>query len=115
MSFLDHFKERSWGDLEGISSAEMYSLEEQEELDPTFHIGNSVENRQSFHQRLIEGIEKVLEHEGTPLIVSHGRVFHALCDIFNLPPMRQIPNAKPIELSLDTSLVSNYTFKPKEI
>lgn len=100
IEILDQLKERNWGELEGISSEEMYKLEEREEQDPTFHIGKGVEDRHSFHKRLIEGIKKVFENEGTSLIVSHGRVFHALCEIFNLPPMRQIPNAKPIELTL---------------
>lgn len=94
---IEHLKERSWGELEGISSAEMYRLEEQEEIDSTYQIGKGVEDRFSFQARLIEGFTEALEKEGVPLIISHGRVFLTLCDILNLSRIRQIPNATPIE------------------
>lgn len=96
---IDTLKERSWGQLEGISSTEMYRMEEMEEIDPNYHIGQGVEERHSFQLRLIEGFTSALANDGVPLIVSHGRVFLSLCDIIGIPRIRQIPNAIPIQFN----------------
>lgn len=93
---LDELKERDWGSLEGISSQEMYRIEEQEEQDPSFIPHASIETRQSFKERILKGMNRALRDEN-PLIVSHGRVFLVLCEIMGHPLIRQIPNTQLIE------------------
>jgi broad specificity phosphatase PhoE len=98
IQIIDELKERGWGKLEGISSEEMYRIEELEEKDLGYYPGNNVEPREAFKSRILRGINIALEQEeNVPLIVSHGRVFLSLCDILNVPLLRQVPNTTLIE------------------
>lgn len=97
LEIVDEIKERHWGSLEGISSAEMYRIEEQEEGNVEFFIDNGVESRPLFKQRIIKGFNIIFENEETPLIVSHGRLFLVLSEILQIPLIRQIPNGAIIE------------------
>jgi probable phosphoglycerate mutase len=99
LQVIDELKERSWGELEGISSTEMYRIEELEEKNPHLLPQRGVEQRESFTARILRGINIALSHEDEPLIVSHGRVFLSLCELLNIPLIRQVPNAILIECS----------------
>ncbi|MDF2578358.1 MAG: hypothetical protein K0S74_1842 [Chlamydiales bacterium] len=89
----DQLKERSWGNLEGISSDEMYKIEELELLNSEFIAEATIEPKAVFKARIIEGLNHILSlEEENPLIVSHGRVFLVLCEILKVPPVRQVPN-----------------------
>lgn len=99
LELIDELKERSWGELEGIASAEMYRIEELEEKNASFFPQRGVEERGAFKSRILQGMNKVLSYENEPLIVSHGRVFLSLCDLLNVPLIRQIPNTSLIECS----------------
>lgn len=96
LEILDLIKERGWGNLEGATSDDMYAIERQEEINKDFVAGNNIEGRSRFQSRIILGLNSVLD-EGTPLIVSHGRVFLVLTEILGLPLVRQIPNATVME------------------
>lgn len=100
---IDELKERSWGSLEGISSEEMYKIEEKEESDPTYICGYGVEDRFAFKNRIIKGLNYAFSSHASPLIVSHGRLFLSLCEILELPLLRQIPNLTLLELKKNTS------------
>lgn len=99
IEIINELKERGWGLLEGISSDEMYRIEELEEKDSDYHVGNDVEPREAFRSRILCGINKALNHEGVPLIISHGRVFLSLCEILDVPLLRQVPNTTLIKCS----------------
>lgn len=97
LHLIDQLKERSWGNLEGISSDEMYSIESLEEVDPNYISEETVEPRINFKARIIEGMNLILSSsEENPLIVSHGRVFLVLCEILSIVSVRQIPNTTMI-------------------
>lgn len=93
---IDELKERYWGTLEGATSAKMYDAEEKEEKDPTYIACKRMESKEAFKSRVLRGINLALNGE-TPLIVSHGRVFHTLCAILDVPLIKQIPNSSIIE------------------
>jgi broad specificity phosphatase PhoE len=94
---LDQLKERNWGNLEGISSNEMYRIEELEEANPRFLAEETIEPRIAFQSRIAKGINLALSlDKEMPLIVSHGRVFLVLCNILKIPIIRQIPNTTVI-------------------
>lgn len=90
--------ERSWGELEGISSEEMYAIERLEEEDWTYFPGKSVEPRIEFRQRVLKGISIAQTYHPHPLIISHGRVFTELCYLLGVPLVRQIPNCQLIKV-----------------
>lgn len=97
IQLINELKERSWGHLEGISSAEMYHIEELEEKNPHLPTRGGIEDRGAFKSRILRGLNLALAYEDEPLIVSHGRVFLSLCEILNVPLIRQIPNTTLIE------------------
>lgn len=99
LQVVDDLKERNWGKLEGISSAEMYRIEEMEENESYSLPDESIEPRDAFKMRILSGLNHALGAEEPPLIVSHGRVFVVLCELLNLPLIRQIPNTTLIECS----------------
>lgn len=86
--------ERNWGKLEGISSSEMYAIEEKENKDPSYVPGHQVEPRKAFQKRISEAITYVQALYEHPLIVSHGRVFMELCHLLRVPAIQQIPNCQ---------------------
>ncbi|MGD2168686.1 MAG: histidine phosphatase family protein [Chlamydiota bacterium] len=91
-------QERNWGDFEGISSEEMYTLEELEEKDPFYSPGNNIEPRRNFQKRILHGILTAQSFHAHPLIVGHGRAFLELCYCLGIPPIRQIPNCHILEI-----------------
>lgn len=98
---LAELSERSWGELEGISSQEMYEIEKLEENDPSYTPGKKVEKRQEFRKRVEKGIAIAQSNSLHPLIISHGRVFLEICLILGMPLIRQIPNCQLIEIALN--------------
>ncbi|MGR3952315.1 MAG: histidine phosphatase family protein [Chlamydia sp.] len=94
---IDSLKERGWGELEGISSEEMYQIEELEEMDRPLLLNRGIEDRNSFKSRILSALNTALSGEGTSLIVSHGRVFLSICELLHIPLIRQIPNATLLE------------------
>lgn len=94
---IDELKERGWGDLEGMTNQMMYQIEEMEEKNLPVPSQDGVEDREVFKARVLKGINMALENEKAPLIVSHGRVFLVLCELLQLPLIRQIPNTTLIE------------------
>lgn len=96
---VQELSERSWGDLEGISSHEMYNIEKLEERDPNYTVGKNVEKRDEFRKRIHQGITIAQSYHPHPIIVSHGRVFLEMCFILGIPPLRQVPNCRLIEIS----------------
>ena len=96
---VTELSERSWGALEGMSSTEMYNIEKLEERDPHYTVGKKVEKRNEFRNRIHQGITKAQSYHPHPLIISHGRVFVEICLILDIPPLRQVPNCRLIEVS----------------
>lgn len=80
----------------GASSEIMYQIEEQEAQDPSYNPGHSIELRSLFKTRILYGVNQALLNQN-PLIVSHGRVFFVLCELLNIPPIKQIPNGVILE------------------
>ena len=95
---IDELKERHWGMLEGMSSEQMYAIEEREESDPSFDPEHGVESRAALKSRIIRGLDKAFALHPTPLVVSHGRLFLVLCELLNIPTSRQLPNLTLIEV-----------------
>lgn len=95
---IAELSERSWGDLEGAPSREMYSIEKLEENDPSYKSDKKIEKRHEFRKRIYQGLSMAQNYGSHPLIVSHGRVFLEICLILGMPPMRQIPNCQLIEV-----------------
>lgn len=94
---LDELKERNWGELEGMSSEKMYEIEKREEDQKDFICHPSIETRASFLARVERGLDIILK-EKEPLVVSHGRVFLALCEILKRPLVRQVPHTQLMTL-----------------
>jgi len=99
LHIIPELAERNWGDLEGISSEQMYEIERLEEEDPSYNCGRGVETRSDFRQRVLRGILKSQKQSPHPLIVSHGRVFMELCTILSIPPVRQLLNCQLVQIS----------------
>ena len=99
---LHELKERSWGELEGFPSAEMYRFEEMEEKNPHKTTVKGVEDRETFKSRVLQGLNIALQSDESPLIISHGRFFLMLCQLLNAPVIKQIPNATLIECQPST-------------
>lgn len=99
VKYDDKLKERAWGEVEGKSSQLMYNIEEKEALDPLFNPYQGVESRSLFKSRFQKGINQSLLQCDLPLIVSHGRAFLILCELLNIPLIKQIPNAVLLECS----------------
>lgn len=89
---IDDLKERNWGQKEGISSKEMYQIEESELENPGF----GIEPISQFNERIVSGFKNALQYD-CPLIVSHGRLFLSLTKMMGIAPIKQIPNATLIE------------------
>jgi len=90
--------ERGWGELEGQPNKGMF---EQEELErrPDYREPSGIkglEERAQFLHRIADTLNSILSQNDTPLIVSHGRFFNSLCDLFDAEPVRQIGNAVPV-------------------
>lgn len=96
LTIVDELKERYWGQLEGISSLEMYRIEEIEENNSSFNPEHGVETRECFKMRIAKGLNLCLANDENPLIIAHGRLFLVLCELLQIPRIRQIPNASLI-------------------
>jgi len=92
MTLVDELKERYYGQFEGGSSKGMREIDDHEEKNPHFYSEKGVEPKEKLKERLIQGINQALQASVCPLIVSHGRVFMELCQILNVPIVRQVPN-----------------------
>lgn len=97
LQLINELKERGWGQLEGVSSTEMYQIEELEEKNQLLLPERGVEHREAFKSRILRGLNIALNDDDEPLIVSHGRVFLSLCELLNISLIRQIPNTTLIE------------------
>ena len=93
---IDELKE-GVGELEGASSEEMYYIEEQEEKGLYPPLQKGIEPRELFKKRIAIGINLALKQGDNALIISHGRVFLSLCELLNIPLVRQVPNACLVE------------------
>lgn len=98
-SLVEEFSERNWGCLEGISSEAMYEIEKQEETHPNFKIDPSIESREDLKLRIKRGLEIAFQLHPEPLIVSHGRLFLSLCELLNIPMIKQIRNLSLMEIT----------------
>lgn len=96
---VDELAERDWGCLTGISSESMYKIETQEEKNPNYPLDPSIESRKALQERVIQGLHKAFQLDEEPLLVSHGRLFIALCEVLGIPLVRQIPNLCLIEIT----------------
>lgn len=92
ITVIEGLKERAFGNLEGISSEQMYQIEKEEEKNSEYNPGNGVESRAACRKRIKSALHEALLLHEKPLLVSHGRVFMSLCEVLNLPIIRQIPN-----------------------
>ena len=54
---IREFAERSFGELEGRTNDQLYTIERFEEKNPTFNLGRGVESRCVFHQRVLKALE----------------------------------------------------------
>lgn len=95
---IDELKERAWGEMEGGSSEAMYLIEEAEEKNQPIPQYRGMETREAFKGRIMKGFNRALSSGPSSLIVSHGRVFLCLCEILEVPLIRQIPNTTLITL-----------------
>jgi broad specificity phosphatase PhoE len=100
---VSDLQERNWGELEGISSEEMYAIEKLEEENPLYSPGRGVEQRLEFRKRVLKGFIEAQRYDPHPFVVSHGRVFMELCYILNIPPIRQLANCQIIKLTVNNS------------
>lgn len=100
MHIVPELCERSWGELEGISSKEMYDIEEKEMLHPlTYTPRGGVEPRRDFAKRVERGLIKAQSCGKSPFIVSHGRVFQEVCLLLGIPPVQQVANCKIVQFT----------------
>ena len=95
---IPELAERCWGNLEGMSSEQMYAIEKLEEQDSLYNPGHGVEERPAFRQRVLHAVTLAQSFHNHPFIVSHGRVFFELCSILGVVPMRQIPGCRVFEI-----------------
>jgi len=102
-SLVEEFSERNWGYLEGISSTAMYEIEKLEEANLDFKIDPSIESRQDLRARIKRGLEIAFQLHPEPLIVSHGRLFFGLCELLNIPIVRQMKNLCLMEITKTSS------------
>ncbi|PIS01931.1 MAG: hypothetical protein COT85_07240 [Chlamydiae bacterium CG10_big_fil_rev_8_21_14_0_10_42_34] len=100
---LEELKERNWGHMQGSSSSQMYEFEMHEELNPDFVPPLGIETRTEMKERLKKGLEKAFQIHREPLLVSHGRLFIALCELLEVPLIRQVPNLCLIKFCHDGS------------
>lgn len=100
---IPQLAERSWGELEGISSEEMYAIEKLEEENPLYTPGRGVEPRSVFRERILSGILESQKYSSHPFIVSHGRVFMELCYLLMIPPVRQLSNCQLVKMTASDS------------
>lgn len=98
IQIVEELAERSWGELEGISSEQMYEIERSEEellYDPE----KGVESRYDFRKRVLKGIFKAQKYSPHPFIVSHGRVFKELCYLLDMPIIRQLASCQLVKIT----------------
>lgn len=105
-AIIDELKERHWGALEGISSDEMYAIEKKEEENPDYNPGQGVEGRKELTQRAATALNKAFNLHPAPLLISHGRFYLGLCDLLNLPRVRQIPHLTLIHVKCEDGVWS---------
>lgn len=91
--------ERGWGELEGISSEQMYAIEREEEQNPDYTPGFGVETKEVFRRRILSAIARVQTVHPNPWIISHGRVFLEICFALGMAPIRQISNCELFKIS----------------
>ncbi len=91
--------ERGWGELEGISSAQMYAIEMEEEQNPDYTPGFGVEPKEVFRRRVLSAIAITQNVHPNPWIISHGRVFLEICFALGMAPIRQISNCQLFKIS----------------
>lgn len=89
--------ERGWGELEGISSEEMYKIEKLEE-EVLYDPQRGVESRYAFRERVLQGIVKAQKYSPHPFIVSHGRVFKELCYLLAMPIIEQLASCQLVKI-----------------
>jgi broad specificity phosphatase PhoE len=98
-SIVQELSERNWGCLEGISSDAMYEIENLEETNPDYKLDSSIESREDLKFRISQGLEIVFQQHHEPFIVSNGRLFVSLCELLEIPVVRQIPNLCLFEIT----------------
>ena len=94
---MEELKERCWGHLEGGPSNQLYTVEQHEEKDPFFIPIDGIEPRYILKERIVRGLNAILEQADEPLIVSHGCLFFSLCELLEFPITQHIPNTTLIE------------------
>ena len=107
--------ERNWGELEGIGSEKMYEIEKNEESERNFIPGFAIEDRNAFKNRIVQGLNIAFTYHSSPLIISHGRLFLSLCEILNMPLVRQVDNLVLLELKNDEGRWSCTTVNLKRL
>lgn len=78
----NNLKECCWGRLEG-KLKENYILDEL-----LYQSDRDGENYQEFKERIVDGINSILQNYNNVLIVSHGGVYKILMDVLNLSNQR---------------------------
>lgn len=73
---LDDLKECFWGSLEGTREPRATARMQEP--------GYDGESTESYRARIIKGINHALSHEGIPLIVAHGGMYHMLVSLLNI-------------------------------
>ena len=93
-------QERGWGILEGKPNEAMHRLELMESSSDFRESSKIIglEEKKGFNLRAFNAVNQILHRTDidTPLIVSHGRFFYALCDLMKVKRLSKIPNATPI-------------------
>ena len=85
----DELKERNFGKLEGLPNSLMYEFEKLE-MQSLIRNKNSydaleIESWDSFSDRILTALEFISKYadKNNTLVVSHGRVFNAICSLLN--------------------------------
>lgn len=93
-------RERCWGELQGGERSKMIEQEMREAAacyhDPTIIKG--LESLADFDNRVRHEFSTILGRSEVdiPLIVSHGRVFRAVCSLLHATTELPLPNAAPV-------------------
>lgn len=92
VTVVPDLQEMNFGDLEGTR---VTSEHLREDWLAGIFIPPDGESYDGFTSRVLTGLNRVLEQEGTPLIVAHGGVFWPIAAMLDLP-MDTLPNAEPV-------------------
>ena len=97
---IDELKERAWGSLEGKPNTELYAQEKLEADNPQETVQPKIlglEPAKDFQERILKTMNNILVNSDSHCIVGHGRFFFSLCELMEVPPIKQIANGVTLQ------------------